>query len=57
VIHSDFERCFVKAEVINWQKLLEAGSFAAARENGWIRTEGKGYVVSDGDVIEIKANT
>jgi hypothetical protein len=51
-IHSDFETKFIRAEVIEWQKLLEAGSRAAAREKGWIRTEGKEYVVKDGDVIE-----
>ena len=51
-IHSDFETKFIRAEVINWQKLLDAGSFAKARELGQIRTEGKEYVVEDGDVIE-----
>jgi len=51
-IHSDFETKFIRAEVINWQKLLEAGSFAKARELGQIRTEGKEYVVQDGDVVE-----
>ncbi len=51
-IHSDFETKFIRAEVINWQKLLEAGSFAKARELGLIRTEGKEYIVQDGDVVE-----
>jgi small GTP-binding protein len=51
-IHSDFETKFIRAEVINWQKLLEAGSWSKARELGAIRTEGKEYVVQDGDVIE-----
>lgn len=55
VIHSDFEKGFVKAEVINWQTLLTAGGFSQAREKGLIRTEGKEYVVQDGDVIEIKS--
>ena len=55
VIHSDFEKYFIKAEVINWQDLLAAGSFAKAREMGLIRIEGKDYVVADGDVIEIKS--
>lgn len=54
-IHSDFEEFFIRAEVINWQKLIEAGGFAVAREKGLIRTEGKDYVVADGDVIEIKS--
>lgn len=56
IIHSDFEKFFIKAEVINWQELLNAGGFVQAREKGLIRTEGKEYVVRDGDVIEIKSN-
>jgi GTP-binding protein YchF len=55
VIHTDFEETFIKAEVINWEKLIESGGFAGAREKGLIRTEGKEYVVLDGDVIEIKS--
>ena len=51
-IHSDFEEKFIRAEVIEWQELLEAGSRKVARENGLIRTEGSEYVVEDGDVIE-----
>ena len=54
VIHSDFEKKFVKAEVIFWEDLLKVGSYAKARETGLIRTEGKEYVVKDGDVIEFK---
>jgi hypothetical protein len=46
----------IKADVIDWKNLLEAGGFAQAREKGLIRTEGKEYVVQDGDVIEIKHN-
>ncbi len=53
-IHSDFEKTFIKAEVIFWEDLLKAGSYAKARELGQVRTEGKEYVVRDGDVIEIK---
>lgn len=53
-IHTDFEQKFIKAEVINWQKLLECGSWANARQKGLLRTEGKDYVVCDGDVIEFK---
>ncbi|HOK35626.1 MAG TPA: redox-regulated ATPase YchF [Candidatus Pacearchaeota archaeon] len=56
VIHSDFEKNFIKAEVINWKDLIEVGGFAKAREKGLIRAEGKDYVVQDGDVIEIKHN-
>ncbi|MDO8743362.1 MAG: redox-regulated ATPase YchF [Candidatus Azambacteria bacterium] len=53
-IHTDFEQKFIKAEVINWQKLLDCGSWANARQTGFLRTEGKDYVVEDGDVIEFK---
>lgn len=53
-IHSDFEEKFIKAMVIAWDKLLEAQGFAQAASKGWLRTEGKEYVVQDGDVIEIK---
>lgn len=55
-IHSDFEKCFIKADVINWQDLINAGGFSKAKEKGLIRTEGKEYIVNDGDVIEIKSN-
>ncbi|MGC9602598.1 MAG: redox-regulated ATPase YchF [Minisyncoccia bacterium] len=51
-IHTDFYNKFIRAEVINWQKLLEAGSYAKAREQGILKTEGKEYIVKDGDVIE-----
>jgi hypothetical protein len=53
-IHTDFKTKFIRAEVIEWDKLLAAGSLAAAREKGILRTEGKEYVVKDGDVIEFK---
>ncbi len=53
-IHGDFKDKFIRAEVILWSKLIEAGSFAAAREQGLVRTEGKEYVVVDGDVMEFK---
>jgi GTP-binding protein YchF len=49
-IHTDFIKNFIRAEIINWQKLVECGSEAKARELGLIRTEGKDYIVSDGDV-------
>jgi len=51
-IHTDFRDKFIRAEVINWEKLLEAGSRAKAKEKGWVRTEGKEYIVKDGDVVE-----
>ena len=53
-IHSDFERTFIRADAINWKELIDNGGFAKAREKGQIRTEGKEYIVQDGDVIEIK---
>ena len=53
-IHTDFEKKFIKAEVINWQKLLEAGLWNNAKQKGLIRLEGKEYIVQDGDVMVIK---
>ena len=55
-IHSDFERGFIKAEVVNWEVLLREGSLAAAREKGLVGMEGKEYVVQDGDVILFRFN-
>ncbi len=56
VIHSDFERGFIKAETVSYDDLVAAGSTAAAREKGLLRMEGKEYVVQDGDVILFKFN-
>lgn len=56
VIHTDFERGFIRAEVIQWDKLVEAGSTVNAKSKGWVRTEGKDYVVQDGDVIHFLFN-
>jgi len=56
VIHTDFERGFIRAEVIHWDDLLEAGSWSKARDLGTLRVEGKDYVVVDGDVMEIRFN-
>lgn len=53
-IHTDFRDKFIRAEVIEWNKLLDAGSYGTAREKGLLRTEGKEYIVKDGDVIEFK---
>ena len=50
-IHSDMQEGFIKAETIPWGKLVEAGSFESARRHGWMRTEGRDYVVEDGDVM------
>ncbi len=55
-IHTDFERGFIKAEVVNYKDLLEQGSLAAAREKGLVGMEGKEYVVQDGDVILFRFN-
>jgi GTP-binding protein YchF len=53
-IHNDFRDKFIRAEIIFWKDLLDAGSFANARSKGLVRTEGKEYIVKDGDVIEFK---
>ena len=55
-IHTDFERGFIKAEVVNYKDLLEQGSLSAAREKGLVGMEGKDYVVKDGDVILFRFN-
>lgn len=55
-IHSDFERGFIRAEVVNYQDLLDCGAYAAARDKGLVRLEGKDYVVKDGDVILFRFN-
>lgn len=52
VIHTDFMKNFIRAQVISYDNLIEAGSYAQAKLKGWMRTEGKDYVVADGDVIE-----
>ncbi len=56
VIHTDFERGFIRAETINWKDLVDAGSWAAARDKGLVRSEGKDYIVQDGDVMEFRFN-
>ena len=56
VVHSDMERGFIRAETVACGELLEAGSWAAARDQGLVRAEGKGYLVADGDVMEFKFN-
>ena len=55
-IHSDFERGFIKADVISYDDLIANGSMAAAREKGLVRSEGKEYVMPDGDVVLFKSN-
>jgi len=56
VIHTDFERGFIKAEIVSFDQLLEAGSMAEAKAKGWVRMEGKEYVMVDGDVVEFRFN-
>jgi ribosome-binding ATPase len=55
-IHSDLERGFIRAEVIEWNRLVEAGSEAEAKRHGWVRVEGRDYVVADGDVLNVRFN-
>ncbi|WP_425146315.1 redox-regulated ATPase YchF [Deinococcus sp.] len=55
-IHSDLERGFIRAEVIEWDKMVEAGGWAAAKSRGWVRTEGKEYVMKDGDIMNVLHN-
>jgi hypothetical protein len=54
VIHTDFEEKFIRMEVVPTDKLLEAGGWSKAKQKGWLRVEGKEYVVADGDVIEVR---
>jgi hypothetical protein len=56
VIHTDFQRGFIKAEVVSYDDLMAAGSMAAARAAGKVRVEGKDYVMADGDVVEFRFN-
>lgn len=55
-IHGDFERGFIRAEVVNYQDLVAAGSLAAAKAKGQVRSEGRDYVMQDGDVVEFRFN-
>jgi len=56
VIHTDFQRGFIKAEIVSFDQLIEAGSMAEAKAKGWVRMEGKEYVMQDGDVVEFRFN-
>jgi GTP-binding protein YchF len=56
VIHSDFQRGFIKAEIVSFDHLVEAGSMNDAKAKGWVRMEGKDYVMQDGDVVEFRFN-
>ncbi len=53
-IHNDFKDSFIRADVVNWQKLLDAGNWSAARDSGELQTVGKDYIMQDGDVVEFK---
>lgn len=55
-IHSDFEKGFIRAEIVDWKTLLECGSYVAAKEKGKVRSEGKDYVIKDGDVVLFRFN-
>jgi ribosome-binding ATPase YchF (GTP1/OBG family) len=56
VIHTDFERGFIRAETVAYQDLVQAGSMAIAKEKGWVRSEGKDYLVQEGDVMLFRFN-
>jgi ribosome-binding ATPase YchF (GTP1/OBG family) len=53
-VHTDLERDFVRAEVISWRDLVDAGGYTSARDRGTLRIEGRDYVVRDGDVVHIR---
>jgi ribosome-binding ATPase YchF (GTP1/OBG family) len=53
-VHSDIQKGFVRAEVIGWRELVDAGGYAGARERGTLRLEGRDYVMHDGDVITVR---
>ena len=55
-IHTDFEKGFIKAEIVSYDDLVEAGSFLKAKEKGKVRIEGKDYVIQDGDVVLFRFN-
>ena len=54
MIHTDFEKGFIKADVVHWQDIVEHAGWAKARESGKVRLEGKEYIVQDGDVMLFK---
>ncbi len=54
VIHTDFMKNFIKADVINWQEFVDLGGWTAAREAGKVRQEGRDYIMQEGDVVEFK---
>jgi ribosome-binding ATPase len=54
MVHSDMQRGFVRAEVVPWDELVDAGGYSGARDRGTLRVEGRGYVVADGDVVTVR---
>ena len=56
MIHTDFERGFIRAEIVSYADLVACGSFNAAKEKGLVRSEGKEYVIKDGDVVLFRFN-
>ena len=54
MIHSDIQKGFVRAEVVSWDELVDAGGYAGARDRGTLRLEGRDYAVADGDVITVR---
>jgi ribosome-binding ATPase YchF (GTP1/OBG family) len=56
VIHSDIERGFIRAEIVSYEDLIRAGSYATAREQGLLRLEGKDYRMQEGDVVNFRFN-
>lgn len=56
IIHTDFQRGFIRAEIVSYEDLADAGSMAVAKERGQVRLEGKEYIVQDGDVIHFRFN-
>ena len=57
VIHTDFEKHFIKADVINWEEFVDLGGWVKAREAGKVRMEGRDYVMAEGDMVEFKIGT
>ncbi|MEG1880277.1 MAG: DUF933 domain-containing protein, partial [Oscillospiraceae bacterium] len=55
-IHTDFERGFIRAEIVSYHDLIECGNMARAKEKGLVRSEGKEYVVKDGDIVLFRFN-
>ena len=55
-IHTDFERGFIKAEIVSYNDLIASGSYQKAKEAGLVRLEGKEYIMKDGDIVEFKFN-